>query len=616
MRRIIRSIVPAAALLAAITLSAGEIHHAARDGQLQTAQTLLQNNPELLADRDDQLMTPLHWAAYEGHHDVVAYLIDKGADVNVQKDNLSTPLHGAAYHGHLAVVKLLLERNAASDGKNEMGYTPLLSASAAGHAEIVKLLLDRGADHAVATDYAGTPLSAATFGGHTAVVRHLIAAGADVNASDSRGTVPLHMAVIIDSDEILRLLIANGANTEVTDAGGGTPLLWAARAGQVACVETLLEMGANINQANNEGFTPLSISLTEGKAEMVKLLVARGADLNTREKRTGRTPLHLAAISGDYHTLNVLLAAGGEAEAVDDAGCSPIQYAAKYGHKDITDLLRARGARADNLQENYGYAGDLSETLENGDAVMWYLGHCGWAIKTAHHLLIFDYYNRGTNPTNPLLANGHINTDEIAGLNVTVFVTHEHEDHFDTTILGWQDAIANLTYVFGFRPEETGSFAESGYNGPAYEYFGPRTTGQLGGVEITTIEANDAGVGFLVKADGLTLYHAGDHAGWNEGQKEGYKREIDFLAEQAGSVDLAFLNITGCHCRDTVALMQGNLYTIERLAPAVMIPTHASGREYLYREVTARPEIANLKLDVICAGCRGDRFRYVGGRVL
>jgi len=29
--------------------------------------------------------------------------------------------------------------------------------------------------------------------------------------------------------------------------------------------------------------------------------------------------------------------------------------------------------------------------LKNGEAAVWYLFHCGWAIKTSSALMIFDY---------------------------------------------------------------------------------------------------------------------------------------------------------------------------------------------------------------------------------
>ena len=54
----------------------------------------------------------------------------------------------------------------------------------------------------------------------------------------------------------------------------------------------------------------------------------------------------------------------------------------------------------------------LEKELEEKEAIIWYLGHSGWAIKTKNHLLIFDYVERGAKPAEPSLSNGYINPSE------------------------------------------------------------------------------------------------------------------------------------------------------------------------------------------------------------
>ena len=131
-----------------------------------------------------------------------------------------------------------------------------------------------------------------------------------------------------------------------------------------------------------------------------------------------------------------------------------------------------------------------------------------------------------------------------------------------------------------------------------------------------TIEANDAGVGFLVQVDGLTIYHAGDHAGWLEGEKEGYTKEIDYLAEHVDKVDFAFLNITGCHCRDEVALKASIEYALQRLQPTYFIPTHAIDREHLYRKFAEEAQEEGWTTQVLYPENRGDHFQLRNGKVI
>jgi L-ascorbate metabolism protein UlaG (beta-lactamase superfamily) len=87
----------------------------------------------------------------------------------------------------------------------------------------------------------------------------------------------------------------------------------------------------------------------------------------------------------------------------------------------------------------------------------------------------------------------------------------------------------------------------------------------------------------MVEVDGLTIYHAGDHAGWREGRREGFTQEIDYLAERFDNIDFAFLNVTGCHVQDTIALEESVVYTLQHLHPKIWFPTHGQNREYVYQ---------------------------------
>jgi ankyrin repeat protein len=85
-----------------------ELLEAAENGDLIKLQTALEKgaNPNT---KDDDGWTPLHWAAYRGHVDVVRVLLERGADPNAKNNKGSTPLHWAAYRGHVEILELMLE---------------------------------------------------------------------------------------------------------------------------------------------------------------------------------------------------------------------------------------------------------------------------------------------------------------------------------------------------------------------------------------------------------------------------------------------------------------------------------------------------------------------------
>lgn len=69
--------------------------------------------------------TLLATAALMGHTEIVALLLEHGADINARSQDGGTPLHAAAFLGHAETVKLLLEKGADTTLRSNMGGTPV-----------------------------------------------------------------------------------------------------------------------------------------------------------------------------------------------------------------------------------------------------------------------------------------------------------------------------------------------------------------------------------------------------------------------------------------------------------------------------------------------------------
>ena len=137
--------------------------------------------------------TLLILAARGGHTEIAKRLIDRGADLDVQKtsDGGQTALMLAAWEGHIETVKFLIDRGADFDITDNYGMTALRRAANEGHTEIVKLLIDRGADCDIIDNYGMTALRRAIKEGHTEIVKLLIDRGADFDITDNYGQTAL-----------------------------------------------------------------------------------------------------------------------------------------------------------------------------------------------------------------------------------------------------------------------------------------------------------------------------------------------------------------------------------------------------------------------------------------
>ena len=79
--------------------------------------------------KDEIGRTPLMWAAYKGHVEIIRLLLDHGADVNNRTyGDYYIALHWAASYGKDESVKLLIERGANLHVVNNNGSTALNEA--------------------------------------------------------------------------------------------------------------------------------------------------------------------------------------------------------------------------------------------------------------------------------------------------------------------------------------------------------------------------------------------------------------------------------------------------------------------------------------------------------
>jgi L-ascorbate metabolism protein UlaG (beta-lactamase superfamily) len=241
-----------------------------------------------------------------------------------------------------------------------------------------------------------------------------------------------------------------------------------------------------------------------------------------------------------------------------------------------------------------------------GGAEVWYLGHCGYAVRTSDHLLVFDYQERTdgrqpkSRPDRPSLANGWIAPEEIKGLKVRVFVSHAHEDHFDPVILTWKEAAPDIAYYFGWKATDDPSH---------HVLAGPRAELAADGLEIATINSHHSGVpevAWLVKVDGLVIYHNGDCLPSDPAA------EHDFLKTKADTIDLAFV---------FPVTAPGERYTVQeedffrKFQVRAAFPMHARAGDAMYLDFQRSFGAKFPGLPIRVPMRMGQKFVYANGRI-
>ncbi|KAL8830488.1 MAG: hypothetical protein Q9191_001392 [Dirinaria sp. TL-2023a] len=84
---------------------------------------------------------------------------------------------------------------------------------------------------------------------------------------------------------------------------------------------------------------PIYYMASYGLLDVVQYLVAAGADFEALGGRNSATPLNVASVRGHYDVVHFLFKRGANPFSMDALGKTPIQWARRYGFKDIFDLL-------------------------------------------------------------------------------------------------------------------------------------------------------------------------------------------------------------------------------------------------------------------------------------
>lgn len=175
-------------------------------------------------ERNEEGATILEYVIRTGRLDLVKFLIEAGANVNICNNDNEYPLEVAAYAREIFDY---LEPLTSSEVKAKI----LLQATISSQYKVIQALIDSGIDvdahrkKAISKSNGRTPLIIAVQQGNEKLVKMFLEAGADPNLKDEdSGTTPLFSAVKRQYVYLTRLLLENGADVTISDDNGDTAL--------------------------------------------------------------------------------------------------------------------------------------------------------------------------------------------------------------------------------------------------------------------------------------------------------------------------------------------------------------------------------------------------------
>lgn len=210
-----------------------------------------------------------------------------------------------------------------------------------------------------------------------------------------------------------------------------------------------------------------------------------------------------------------------------------------------------------------------------------YYYHSGFSVASGDVLLVFDYWRAKPDRFPEALG---ITPEVLARFNeVYVFISHEHEDHFDGVVYTW-DQYAPVTYVIADTlPEKARGLRMKKGDEMA---FSDR-------VQVKAFGSTDSGVSFLVTLDGLRFFHAGDLNFWHwrevSNARQIQEADEDFRGEvadiQGTEIDVAFFPVDP---RQGMLFDAGANYFMLTVKPRLLLPMHFWGRNDVIVEFARR----------------------------
>lgn len=320
---------------------------------------------EILIDANSKVQVKnltyaLHLAVWSGYEELVAILLDSGADPNwyLNSDEVLVrfPLDVACQLGFGRIIDRLIGAGADVNESGD-GCTALSRAVYEGNETNVAMLLAAGANPNIESWQDLVPLYSAVEKKSAVLVKLLLAAGANVHwtSRDSQHSDNmLFIAVESKQIEIVQMLLEAGVDVDSTSRFGGSAFREAVKGGTVQIVEAMLaasrdtgtivawlSAGTEDSLESARHDSALYSAVKNDNIELARVLLEAGANVNCKSGQYGDYAVELAT---DIAMLELLLTAGADVNCQGGYFGGPMQAGAARGSSELVERLLLAGA--------------------------------------------------------------------------------------------------------------------------------------------------------------------------------------------------------------------------------------------------------------------------------
>ena len=354
------------------------LHEASYAGELEMVKHLCNRFPVMQEVRNKRSFMPFHFAAQEGHLDVLRYLLSERIGPTGMlpvTEGCQTILHISAYNGMMDVVKYICTKfPSLLPCKDSEGALALHYAARGGYIQTLDYLIDKGHDPESTTESGSTILHLAAFDGNLNMVTHICELIPDlVSNLDNSGHTAAHYAAGSGKIPVLMNILKYGVDPMIQAENGSTLLMKAAGSGRVSMVKYLCSEYPDMLLIKDYcGCDMLHYAACGGSIDILKLGIDNDLDplsISAEE----HTLLHVATF---HNKLNVVLFLSEcypeMIDTVDATQKTPHDIAIELGHGRISAVFQQKkNARTpktdDTVQDTNGALADVFCMVERAN---------------------------------------------------------------------------------------------------------------------------------------------------------------------------------------------------------------------------------------------------------